>query len=80
MAETLEFWFRRKYSLTRTDPRFLDATLEDMLEDYWAHRVAEDPKAADEVEDADFNLDEVVAAMNSDDWVEVASGRYQDPR
>lgn len=51
-----------------------------MLEDYWAHRVAEDPKAADEVEDADFNLDEVVAAMNSDDWVEVASGRYQDPR
>jgi hypothetical protein len=51
-----------------------------MLEDYWAHRVCEDPKAADEIEDVDFDLDDVVQAMQSDDWQEVLIGRYQDPR
>lgn len=50
-----------------------------MLEDYWAHRVAEDPRAADEIEDDEFDIDEVVAAMERDDWQEVVSGRYQNP-
>lgn len=79
MAQTLEFWFRRKYNLTRSDPRFLAATLDEMYEDYWAHRITEDPKALDEVTDDDFDIDEVTAAMERDDWIEVTSGRYQVP-
>lgn len=44
-----------------------------MLTDIWAHRYAEDPKLMDEIEDDDFNPDDVAAiigAANDDpgDW------------
>jgi hypothetical protein len=41
-----------------------------MLTDYWAHKFLVDPKAAEEVEDDDFDLDEVVKQMeqNPDEW------------
>ncbi len=61
---TIEFWFRRKYGLTRTDPRFLDATVADMLEDYWMHTFYDDPKAADEIEDEDFDPEKVAELIN----------------
>lgn len=60
---TIEFHFRRRYSLTENDDRFLDLTIEDMLTDLWAHKFVEDPKALDEVEDTDFDEDDVAAQI-----------------
>lgn len=57
----MPFLWRRKYNLPETDPRYLDMTREEMLTDLWAHKFADDPKAADQIEaenpdfDADFN-------------------------
>lgn len=54
-----------------TDPRFLDATVDEMLTDIWAHRYAEDPKLLEEVEDEDFDPDEVasiIGASDPGDW------------
>lgn len=71
-SQEIEFWFRRKYSLTKTDPRFLDATVDDMLEDFWAHHFFENPKALDEVEDEGFDLEAEMAALEDgadpEDW------------
>lgn len=42
-----------------------------MLTDIWAHRYAEDPKLMDEVEDDDFNPDDVASIIGADgpgDW------------
>jgi hypothetical protein len=54
----------------------LDATIEEMLADYWAHTFVDDPKAADEIEDDDFNPDDVANLIGApsvapDDWEEV---------
>lgn len=58
-----------------TDPRFLDATLDEMMADYYAHLYFEDPKAAEETyEDDDFDVDSVASAIgvradgDVDDW------------
>lgn len=34
-------------------------TVEDMLTDYWAHTYFDDPKALEEVEDDDFDIESV---------------------
>lgn len=60
---TIEFEYRRRYSLPETDARFLDLTTEDMLADIWAHKFHEDPKLLDEVEDEDFDPDEVATLI-----------------
>jgi hypothetical protein len=72
MATSMAFWFRRQYSLAPTDPRFLDATIEDIETDYWAHHYAQNP-TSEEVEDDDFDADEFVrdALKNPDDWEEI---------
>ena len=79
----MAWWFRQKYSLPPTDPRFLDATTEQMLVDYWANYYSLRP-GGEEFEDDDFDLEAEIAAMNAkpeskphvepdpDDWVEVA--------
>lgn len=59
-----------------TDPRFLDATVEEMLTDIWAHRFKADPKLMDEVEDEDFDPDSVAQEIgfnrgDPDDWEDV---------
>lgn len=67
LSQTIEFVFRRRYNLPPTDPRFLDATIEDMVNDYWAHRHTDDPALRNEViaegfeEDAEEMLAESVA-------------------
>ena len=70
LAKTLQFWFRKKYQLTPTDPRFLDLSVEDIETDYWAHYYYDNP-AGDEVEDEDFDLDKIIAKMGKDDWEEL---------
>jgi hypothetical protein len=66
----LQFWFRRKYQLTPNDPKFLDLTIEDIETDYWAHYYYENA-TADEVEDEDFDLDDILQKMENDDWEEL---------
>jgi hypothetical protein len=85
MAETVAFAFRRRYSLPPDDPRFLDATPEAILIDYWAHRHIDDPKLREEIEDEDFDAqlaaddarDAAAAGDPADDekWETVAEDR-----
>lgn len=48
----------------------MDATVDDMLEDFWSHHFYDNPKARDEVEDEDFDLDAEMQALEDDagDW------------
>ncbi|WP_281719994.1 hypothetical protein [Nitrosomonas sp.] len=41
-----------------------------METDYWAHYYYENT-TTDEVEDEDFDLDEILSKMEEDDWEEV---------
>lgn len=65
-VDTIEFQYRRKFNLTENDPRFLDLTVEDMLTDIWASKFADDPKLLEEVEDEDFDPDDVAAQLGYD--------------
>lgn len=56
-ADTLEFRFRRRYGLPPTDPRFLDATPEDIVIDFWAHCYLDDPKLRSELTTDDFDAE-----------------------
>lgn len=63
----MEFWFRQKYQLTRHDPRFLESTPAEMLEDYYAHHYFENPKAAEnEVIDDEFDMAEELARIEAE--------------
>lgn len=63
-----------------TDPRFLAATPEEMLTDIWAFKFKADPKLLSEVEDEDFDIDNVAAeigymppvAKTPDDWEDLS--------
>lgn len=67
---TIEFWYRRKYNLPSSDPRFLAIDVQEMLTDYWAHHFYDNPKAADAIEDENFDLQAEIDLMNEnpDDW------------
>lgn len=69
----MPFWFRKKYNLPPTDPRFLSMSEEEMLEDFWAHHFFDNPKAEEAVEDEDFNLAEELAKLGDlpDDFEDV---------
>jgi hypothetical protein len=72
MATTYQLKFRRRYNLPPTDPRFLNATLDDIITDCLANDYADDPKLLTNViEDTDFDLEEVLKDMGNDDWEEV---------
>lgn len=89
----MEFQWRRRYGLPPTDPRFLQATREEILVDWWAHQHADDPELYNEVrmDDADFQreaeamLAEAMAAAEADppqpadDWEEVAAFGEPEP-
>lgn len=65
-AKTIEFRFRRRYNLTENDDRFLDATVEEMMTDLFAHHFFENPKASEEFEDDDFDLAAELAAIEAE--------------
>lgn len=65
MASSYELAFRRRYSLPPTDPRFLAATREDIITDYWANHYAEHG-IQEEFEDDDFRI-----IGDDEDWDEV---------
>jgi hypothetical protein len=52
--------------LAPTDPRFLDATLEQIETEFWAHTYFEKPPG-DEIEDDGFDLDEVLKEIEDED-------------
>lgn len=54
LSNTYEFRFRRRYNLPPTDPRFLRATIEEIVVDYWAHAHLDDPKLREQDETDDF--------------------------
>lgn len=64
MADTYEFRFRRRYSLPPTDPRFLEATNEEMVLDFWAHAHLDNPKLREESVTDDY--EELLAAMEAE--------------
>jgi hypothetical protein len=55
MAGTYGLWFRKKYNLAPTDPRYLRATAEMIEAEWWAYNY-EDSKVTEEFEDPDFDL------------------------
>lgn len=64
LAGSYEFWFRRKYSLAPTDPRFLAMTIDDIQTEWWAHQFADNPNL-DIVEDDEFDADAELARINA---------------
>ena len=95
MAGTVEFQFRRRYGLPPTDPRFLDATREEILVDWWAHQHTDDPGLRNEVamdeEDFQAELAEMEAAAMArgdapgavappgEDWEALIEDAYGEP-
>lgn len=65
MAKTIGFWFRRKYNLPPTDPRYTSLTALELQAEYWAHYYAEN-KVTDEVEDDDFDPDQERARIEAE--------------
>ncbi|MGF6641770.1 hypothetical protein [Paraburkholderia sp. MM6662-R1] len=56
MARTYALWFRQQYRLAPTDPRFLQATAEEIEAEYWAYHYQANP-AQEEYEDDEFDLE-----------------------
>ena len=68
MSQTYEFHYRHRYKLAPNDPLFLDATFEDCIIDYWAHRHWEDPELRTRGTTQDWNklLDEMEAQLTKE--------------
>ena len=62
----MAFAFRCRYNLPPTDPRFLDATVEEVVVDYWAHHFRDNPQQAF-AEDESFDPDAVAAQWEAED-------------
>jgi len=75
LSDSYSFWFRRQYSLSPLDPRFLDLTPEEVEAEYWAHHYADAPASEEEYEDDDFDLDSILAASSEDEWEDVINDR-----
>ncbi len=57
LSQTHGFAFRRRYNLPPTDPRWLNATIEDVYLDVWAHAHVDNPKLRDEIFSTNFEED-----------------------
>ncbi len=55
-----------------TDPRFLNATPEEMETDYWAHYYTENPNALNVVsDDPDFDMEAIASKIEAGDWEDI---------
>lgn len=66
--------FRRRYGLPPTDPRYLEATPEQIITDHWANHYEERRLAGkedEEDEDEDFDEDRIreLMAAHPTDWL-----------
>lgn len=73
----MAFAFRRRYNLPPTDPRFLDATPEEVATDYFAHHYFENPQQF-HAEDSDFDPDAVVAQIEAEAEAEGLPDDFED--
>ena len=67
LHNSFELAFRRRYNLPPTDERFLSATREEIIADYWANHYAENG-LKEEYEDDDFQI------VDDDDWEDITHG------
>jgi hypothetical protein len=85
MADTYEFRFRRRYGLPPTDPRFLDATYEEIVTDFWAHAHMDDPKLRKEQitdnfeEERDAMEAEIMARIAAEEAAALERGEVPEP-
>jgi hypothetical protein len=82
LSETIEWWYRDRYRLTSSDPRFLDATYDEMFLDAWAsyyHAIR--ARGGEVIEDDSFNLDQILADLEhqegGDAWSEVTDWDHE---
>lgn len=73
LVSTMEFWFRRKYNLPPTDPRFLEMTIADIAADYWAHRFTDKPSELNSLVDDSWNEDDIEAEFAAEAEAEAAA-------
>jgi len=72
LSQSLEWWWRNRWGLSATDPRYLEATIEEMAVDYWATRYAAEPSLDDhEFDNPDFDADVDAMLQADEDWEEV---------
>lgn len=67
----MEWWFRDRYRLPPTDPRYLDMTREAMLLEYWTAYYADlarNGASTFEAEDEEFDLTELLRDAEGEDW------------
>lgn len=90
LADTPQFRFRKKYSLPPTDPRFLDATMADIVLDLWAHAHADDPQLRNTTTDPHFDAEladmeaeasvreaqPAIKVVADEDWEDVVNDHY----
>ena len=60
---TFSYWFRKKYNLTPTDPRFLEMTPETIKKEFFLERLSENPEFKLEDMEKDNSAD--------DDWMKM---------
>ncbi|HPC58111.1 MAG TPA: hypothetical protein PK689_03845 [Kiritimatiellia bacterium] len=64
-SRLIETWYRDRYRLPPTDPRFLNLTPAELLLEYWTVHYATQPAGATEFDTPDFDAD-VAAMMRGD--------------
>lgn len=80
LSRTYEFHYRKRYGLAPNDPLFLEATFEECVIDWWAHRHAEDPelhkKATSEEHSAELDAMEAEANQRMAEALSRRLGRH----
>jgi hypothetical protein len=71
---SIGWWYRKRYNLPQTDPRYLDATVEEMLTDFYAdyYEKLSDDSSHTSFENEDYAAD--VASLDDDDWETLIDG------
>lgn len=77
LSQTYAFWFRKTYQLAPTDPRYLAMTEEDVMTEFWAYELSNRDSSEEEIEDEEFDLDEVLAGIEAEgeQWETVIDDR-----
>jgi hypothetical protein len=79
LAGTYELWFREKYCLAPTDPRFLAMTEEDIEAEWWAYHY-QNSKASVEFDDDDENAaSDYLAQVNAEAEAAEAAASGEQP-
>ena len=71
------FLYRRRYALPPTDERWLDSTVADVVLDYYAHLVTDNPKLREEFVNPDFDDD--MAELEARAEADAAEAEAADP-